>query len=302
VKRLLGLFLLAIFLIPAPARAQIKPVLSTLEIDLWPEYDRASVLVIYHAVLSSEVSLPAEIAFRIPIAAVKPNAVAVGPAQDSVGDVKTTTQINGEWLSIAFVATNPVIQFEYYDPGLQKNGVQRNFVYHWPGDYAVQSLTVVVQQPLGATNLHISPNMGSGAQRQDGLTYYSYQAGSLTAGQDFTISIDYQKISDTLSSANIPVEPSAPISDQTPGRNNLREALPWLIGALGFVMIAAGGLWYWQSGRQKAPALNRQRHRPAATKDEDQAVRENVYCHQCGKRASPGDRFCRSCGTRLRVE
>jgi uncharacterized OB-fold protein len=27
---------------------------------------------------------------------------------------------------------------------------------------------------------------------------------------------------------------------------------------------------------------------------------EYVYCSQCGKRATPGDRFCRTCGSELR--
>jgi len=33
-------------------------------------------------------------------------------------------------------------------------------------------------------------------------------------------------------------------------------------------------------------------------KDEPQNL---VYCHQCGKRATPGDQFCRVCGVELRL-
>jgi hypothetical protein len=94
---------------------------------------------------------------------------------------------------------------------------------------------------------------------------------------------------------------------------------------IGIVLIAGGGYWYWQSGRSKeAPALlRRQWRREGEDRDEKPAengtgedsgnssfggvnhtsTQENiVYCQQCGNRAGPGDRFCRLCGVRLRIE
>jgi hypothetical protein len=51
-------------------------VLSQLRIDLWPEHDRPNMLVIYKAVLGSDVTLPVSLTFRIPAAAGEPNGVA----------------------------------------------------------------------------------------------------------------------------------------------------------------------------------------------------------------------------------
>src|SRR3990172_4316995 len=116
VKRILLLFILALLLIPAAARAQEAPGFSSLEIDLWPEYDRPDVLVIYKGVLSPQTTLPAKLTLRIPVAAGEPTAVAVGADPGSVADVMHTSQINGDWLEVSFVAAMPAIQFEYYEP------------------------------------------------------------------------------------------------------------------------------------------------------------------------------------------
>ena len=302
-KRNLILFLFFILLIPTVAHGQTNPTLSVLEISLWPEYDRPEVLIIYHAALSSEVSLPTEVTFRIPRAASKPNAVAVGPAQGSVGDVPYTTQVDGDWMLITFTAAMPVIQFEYYDPTLRKDGTARHFEYQWPGDYPVQALAVEVQQPLGATDMRISPALGNAAARQDGLLYYHSEVGTLAAGQTFRLSFDYQKESEALSVENLQVQPSAPLTPQTTGRVDVMKALPWVLGGLGILLLVGGIVWYVQSGGVKpAASPERRRHRPARQEIGESPTDSGVYCHQCGKRAAAGDHYCRSCGTRLQVE
>ena len=76
------LFVLSIY-IPS-AQAQEAPRFETLTIDLWPEYDRPSMLVIYKGELSPAVSLPAEVTLRMPVEAGAPAVVAVGPEANSV--------------------------------------------------------------------------------------------------------------------------------------------------------------------------------------------------------------------------
>jgi hypothetical protein len=302
VKRI-ALILLFIFLcLPAIGRAQESPTLSTMEIDLWPEYDRPSMLVIYKAALSPQVALPAELTFRIPVASGKPAAVAVGPDSASVADVVYDTRVNGDWVEVSFIATMPAVQFEYYDPNLKIDGAQRSFQYEWPGDYAMDSLDLQIQHPVGATDFVVSPTAGKVVQGKDGFAYNFIEVGALPVGSPFSLDVSYQKASDDLSVASLQVEPSAPISPGTSGRVNLLEWWPWILGGLGVLLIAGGGFWYWRSGRGEATTEGRRRRRSARVKIEDTPPQEGVYCHQCGKRAGPGDRFCRSCGTRLRVE
>ena len=307
-KWLLTLLLLAgalgfAFLLPPVARAQNPVKFNSLEIDLWPEYDRPTLLVIFRAILDPGVSLPARLTIRIPSAAGKPTAVAAGAALDSVADVDYQEKANGDWSEISFLATGPAVQLEYYDPGLVKEGALRRYKYTWPGDYPVDSLAIQVQQPVDATTMTISPALDKGQTSQDGLVYYNKKVGSLSAGEPFSLDLSYQKTTDTLSVKNLPVEPITPINGTSNFRSSLMAVLPWLLGLLGVVLLVGGGLWYWQSGRtgsSERSEVRRRRKRVGAP--ESVPAEGYIYCHNCGKRAGPGDRFCRTCGTRLRVE
>jgi hypothetical protein len=210
--------------------------------------------------------------------------------------------VEGEWGLITMTATAPEIQVEYYDPGLTKQGSQRQFAYNWPGDYAVESLSIQVQQPLDASDMQISPASGSSVTGQDGLVYYNKSVGSLPAGETFTISLNYQKESDSLTATSLKVQPGAPLADAAASASSWRSILPWALGVIGIGLIVGGGWWYWQSGRGKDRETAPRRRRASAGSREVPQTEGFIYCHQCGSRAGPGDRFCRTCGTRLRSE
>jgi hypothetical protein len=271
---------------------------------MWPEYDRAELLVIYRITLATDVNLPVDLSFLIPAAAGNPNAVAVGPSVDMVGDVPYNRQVEGEWAQITFTASLPVIQFEYYDPGLLFDGAKRTFTYHWSGEYAVNNMLVSVQRPYGATTMSITPSMGNSVPGADGLYYFNSVIGELKAGETFDLNAEYQKTTSELSVERLAVQAAEPVSLDTPGRFNFMDALPWALGVIGILLIVGGGWWYWQTGQDR-----KTRRKPARTrKPRQQKARpagvggEHVYCHMCGNRANQGDKFCRSCGTQLRNE
>jgi hypothetical protein len=316
-KWLQSFLILMILLIPSPAYSQDIPRLSTLEVDLWPEYDRLSVLVIYRITLPAETTLPVNLALRIPAAAGEPNAVAVRQPDGQLFSVDYTTENSGDWQIITFIATLREVQIEYYDPGLQQDGNQRSFTFSWSGDYDIDQMVMQVQLPVGGADMRITPGPVSSQVLGDGMTYYFKEIGSVTTGQSFSIDLTYQKESTLLSVESLQVQPSAPLSPTNTWRDQLQAALPWLfpkdgssnqvlpwaLGILALVLIFGGGYWYWRSGREE-PLPKRTRGRrsspPAASPPTTEA--DGVYCHQCGKRANPGDAFCRSCGTRLRAE
>jgi hypothetical protein len=302
-KWVLPLMAILVILLPIGVRAQNPITMNSLQIGIWPEYDRPSVLVIYQMTLSVTTSYPATLSIHIPSEAGEPNAMAARQVDGSLFNIDYTRQVIGEWAIISFTTTTPELQLEYYDPGLTKNGTARHFTYTWSGDYTVSQLTVQVQQPFDATQIRISPSLGSGVVGSDSLTYYTQDIGKVTAGQNFQISIDYQKASDVLSAENLPIEPSAPIPQGTATDINLKTWLPWLLGILGAGLIVGGIVWFWQSGRQRpAPQITRRRLIPASHETEtlSESAEDTVYCSQCGKRALPGDQFCRSCGSSIR--
>jgi hypothetical protein len=97
------------------------------------------------------------------------------------------------------------------------------------------------------------------------------------------------------------------------GRLELPGFLPWVLGIvlLGIVLvvglwfgmpyIVSGGLYQSLFGRKTSAVDKRRRRRLPVNVTGGKTALEGAYCHQCGRRASPGDRFCRSCGTRLRT-
>lgn len=293
--------LLALAVPGGPGAAQQNITLSSLQIDLWPEYDHPSTLVVYRIALPPEVALPALLTFRIPAAAGEPNAVAVRDVTGAAFNVAYTREVQGEWAVITFQATLPSAQLEYYDPGLELEGANRHYVYHWPGDYAVKSALIIVQNPLGATDLQTIPRLATKTQDPSGLIYFGQEIGAMEAGQTFDVTLDYAKETTDLTVDFLNVQPSTPIDADTPGRVNLTDLLPWGLGLAG-VLLVAGGAYYWVAGRNRAvprPAP-RNRHRRADAAAETADAQENgVFCHQCGKRTGSGDRFCRSCGTKL---
>jgi hypothetical protein len=302
-KKLSLLILLLICLIPAGSSAQTQTSFASLSVDLWPEFDKPSMLVMYQITLSPQVKLPAEIRLRIPAAAGVPHALASCQPDGSCFNTTYEQQPAGEWSMLSFQATLPDLRVEYYDPQLTKEGTKRNFEYTWPGDYLVENFDIQVQQPAGAENMLVKPGTFSVAVADDGFTYYTLDAGSVPAGQTVEVVISYDKTTDELSNSSMRVEPSEPLSSATAGRNSLTSALPFVLGALGLALIIGGGVWYWKSGRQKPQPSRSHRTRRKASPSTAASVNAegNVYCHQCGKRAAPGDRFCRTCGTQLRM-
>lgn len=303
VKRIFALAILIFLTLPIGIYAQETVSLSNLEVDLWPEYDRPNMLVIYHATLSPEISPPVDVTFRIPVEAGNPNAVAVRQLDGSLYSVAYDRQVNGDWGLITFTATSPEVQLEYYDPSLELQSEQRHYEYVWPGDYAVQNLVIKAQQPVGASEIRFSPSMNSSSTGQDGMVYYATEVGSLAAGDTFSIAMDYRKSNDVLSVEQFEVQPSAPLPPDANAQAEWIKYLPWVLGVLGIALIAGGGYWYWQQSRDEQPATKTRRRRRATQSDTEAAsTEEGVYCHHCGKRANASDKFCRACGTRLRTE
>jgi len=300
--RLLLILLGAFVFIVYPTKAQSLPTLRTLEVDLWPEYDHPSVLVIYHITLDPEVTLPVDLKIRIPTSAGEPNAVAVKEADGALLKIAYTRTVMGDWSEINFSATMPQIQLEYYDPNLIKTGQQRSFSYQWLGDYAIRELVIKVQQPIGASDLTIQPNMTKTVTGSDGMIYYRTEAGELEAGQSFVVNIKYKKASDALSAESLQVQPSMPMGGTTAARRTILNYLPFILGSLGFLLIfGAAFWWYYQSGLVKKGSKDSHRRHRLVIAPEEVIPEGYIYCHHCGKRALPGDRYCRTCGTKLRV-
>jgi len=295
------IIVMAIFValwISLPAQAQNEVHLSSVSVNIWPEYDQPAVLVIYDIFLSSDTTLPATLNLRVPSQA-EVFAVAVADPVKGLLNAPYDRTVQGSWATLKITANSPEVQLEYYDT-LVKNGTARHVVYEWAGDYAVDAFAVALQQPVGATDMVTDPTLTKTSVSQDSFIYYQSTPHPLTAGESFTMIADYQKVTDTLSTTGLPVQPTQPLNANTPGRVTMSGILPWLLAGIGGALIIVGivaGLYMWKSGTRRS-SRTRKRH----TQPQQASETGEIYCHQCGKRAQPGDVFCRICGMRVRKE
>ncbi len=316
----------------APVRAQQAVSLASLQISIWPEYDRPASLVILDGVVASGVALPAPLTVRMPAAAITPSAVATTGANGSLLQATYTTAADGEDIIIKFTTTSAAFRVEYYDPGLVVSGDTRSFAFRWKSDFAVAQASVRVQEPVGASSLTGQPALTPAGTGEFGLSYDTLNLGALPAGGIVSEDIRYTKSGSTLSVAAV-APPTAPAQPAVVAGGTPRW-LPGVLaaGALGLAAAGGGAFWYTRWGAKRQPAARRSArpagrgrtgpgrlnqtgaqppaarqlvsgaapgvtNRPAATTLKDAPAR---FCTQCGQRHQPGDRFCRQCGTPAR--
>lgn len=294
-KWFLVLVLLALLTPPVAARAQGEPSLEILSIQLQPEEDRASVLVIYDLKLTAASPVPAQMEIPLPAGA-DLNAVA-REEQGGLVVVPHETADQGGVQVVVFTANSTELFYrvEFYQP-YEREGEHRHFVFQWDGSYAASILRVDLKQPLDSRNVVTDPPLNEVSQDEYGFFYHSATFSALPAGSPLTIAVDYDKSTDVLNVAGTAIRPSQEVDQNTPGRISVETFMPWIIGSIGLLLIV-GGLIYLGRGNRTRQFRPRLRHRNRAEEGGNE-----VYCHQCGQRARPGDRFCRSCGSRLRVE
>jgi len=300
-KWLLVFALLTILLRPFPVQAQGVVGFSSVDVSIWPEYDTPAVLVIYKIAFAPQTTFPAEITFRLPSTVQKPSAVAVGKTPDTVSDqgVEYKFVPGAEFATLTIKVTDPYVQMEYYDPGLAKNGDQRQYVYEWLGDFSVDNFRFELREPLKSTNLSVEPALTNTTLDSEGFQFSEWKMANLKTGQKLSFTINYRRNTDSPSTSFLQVQPSAPLDQDVQGQSTYLSYLPWTLGGLGVALLLVAGGFYWASSRAGHAIILRPRKRRSGA-DEKVGEGEQVYCSQCGKRAQPGDRFCRSCGARIR--
>ena len=285
-----------LFLFPSVVSAQNNVTLGSVSVQLWPEYDQPSMLVITDFKAADNTQFPASATFHIPqdanliaVAAYDPNGSLVNAAYDG-----PTAEDDSQVFTITL--SSAAARFEYYQP-IVFNGDERTFSYLWDNRYAVDAFTIRVLEPLDTTSLTTVPDLPSITQDND-LRYFSGSPLKLGAGEQFGLQLDYKKTSNTLITNSQAVQPAAPVDASTPGRVSMSNYLPYILGGLGVLMIVGGSAYYWRA-RRSSSKKPRRRAKPNAEHAQND---EESYCPQCGTRAMPADRFCRVCGARLRPQ
>jgi hypothetical protein len=190
------------------------PTLSSLDLALWPEYDRPEVLVIYRGLFAPETTLPVPVELRIPARVEAPTAVAyVGQGGERLNQ-EYTTRLEGDQLVVSFELPTLGFQLEYYDALAVDSAGKRSYSFSYTADYPITALSLEVQSPPTAEALTLDPAADSTVVQDDGLTYYLVQAGAMVQGALKSWTLTYQKADSALTVDSM--APAAPTGAAAP--------------------------------------------------------------------------------------
>ena len=286
------LLVLAFMLLPALAAGPSSggtpkgnPRLASLQIEIWPEFDRPAALVILKGELAATVALPATVSLRIAAASGGPTAVAsaAGPSANLL-NLKYDRKDASDFITLKFELQERIFHVEFYDP-LMTRTPERNYIYVWPGDLAADRLSVIVQEPATASNLSVQPKLDAATAGRNGLFYRSAELGALTAGKQLPIKVSYTK-TDPRTSEEI-LKPNTLDSSSVPATGSGKGPFGWIlvIGVAPALLIGAGAAFLWWRRRRKASGAQ---------------AGGAGFCSRCGAQSASGDRFCSKCGAALK--
>lgn len=296
-QRLMALvFIGGVFLSGTWVYAQSEAaVIDTLAVDVWPDFDRAAVLVLMTGTLPPDTTFPVAVTIPLPNGA-DLNAVArITTDNVMTDDIQYTLGLD----SVTFVTPDARFRVEYYLPYTAADS-QREFAFTWLADITVNRIEVAVQQPVMATNMHTQPAAVSiGADSTDGFTYYVLPATAVAAGQPYTVQVDYTLSEPVLSVNRLPLAPatSGAAVTGTPAANT-GDNWPLWLAVLGGILIVVALVWQVMGNRQQRPRRPRPPRPSKPTPPRPPSAAR--FCHECGAALQAGDKFCRHCGTAVK--
>jgi len=294
------LLVLLVLLVPISTglAQEPSPALDSMLIDVWPDYDRPSALILISATLPDDTPLPATVTIPMPEGADLLVVARIDAADGVMKDDIAYSETDG-----AVTLTTPELEFrvEYYIP-YEANGLDRSFDFTWTAPFDVTQAAFKLQRPTAAATFTFGPATATAFQN-DGLTYYQTEPQAVLAGQPFSITLNYTLSADRLSIEDLRnnitdaqttfTEEAAPVVDEGSGANWPLIAVGvgglLVIGALGYQLATNRG-----GSRPSKPRPTRAA-RPSASPS-----RGNKFCHNCGESVGGSDKFCASCGAAVK--
>ncbi len=287
--------------VAVPVTAQsVPPRLATWDVQVWPEYDQPSVLVIASGTLSPETPLPQQITVPIPAGATI-HAVAYPAPAGNLLNLPWTPQTGPEGASVTFSVDQPQFVVEYYADVLSPPP-SRSFAMDVVTPLAAQQASLTLRQPSRASAMQIEPALAAAGIDDLGNPTFVADLGPLAAGQAIPLRVSYTK-ADAEPSTTFQPLPAATVAPVETGSD--QSWLRIVVGVVLGVLVGAGVLyflWRRQSARPTRQARRRDARkkgtppeRPQTARPADQAA-ASQFCVQCGQKFAGNDKFCRNCG------
>jgi hypothetical protein len=275
--------------------AQTQPdiQLESVSLQLLPEFDQPSVYVIYEINLAETLPLPETLLIEVPPEAQILNVLNF-TTQGRPVELSYEESQMGFWKDLRFSPAYPRIRIAYQDPNLIRQDSERLYTHQWLSIYPVKTLSVMIRQPQGASEIVSQPALNALADLLEGYQYYSADFGPIPAGELFTLTLSYTK--DTGAFPALSVAPAVPIDDTAQGRTpSPVSVILWLLLASVAIMIIVTLYHLWVRAN-----LADKRERIVQGVGILNPEKQIYFCHECGMRSRLGDSYCSNCGTELR--
>lgn len=266
-------------------------VIDSLDIEIWPDYDRASVLVLLTGALPGDTRFPASVTLPFPKAA-QLNAVARIDGKDGIMKDDIVSGINSAGL-LTLITPDLRFRVEYYLPYVVDK-IQRSFDYTWLAGVTVNNLQLRVQRPTWANTFNTEPAAVNIVRGGDGFDYHIFPTRAVLAGKPFQLHVDYKMTTAQLSVTSLPRQNTSPQTSAIASESSTGFSINWALAAIvtGSLIIIAALIWQFSS-RRPSPDIRGQ--------NDSRALRQSRagFCRNCGEPVEEGDRFCSGCGSEL---
>ncbi len=174
------------------ALAQESPIqLASWDVEVWPEYDQPSVLVIYSGTVDEGTTFPQTMRIPVP-AGVTVTAVAEGDATSGLLTVQQRSETTEKGQEVVFDIEKPNFVVEFYADVLSPPP-SRSFDLTLLAPYAATQGSLSVRQPARASDMQITPALAQTGTDSLGNPLFGQQLGPFVAGQEIPLSVAYTK-------------------------------------------------------------------------------------------------------------
>ncbi len=299
-----GLALFSLFFAPpsfAQSAAQDAGRLTSMSIEVRPEFDQPNVLVIYYGELAAKDNLPQDVSVLLPKDAQLSATAYVNSTQDLINTDPATTKDTGDgYTNVTFKVPTTQFQVEfYYNPLQGSPDKTMDFVYK--SEQAADQVQLQIQEPLKAENFTTVPASIVQTSSAHNFKYHVFDYSSVTAGQVINIHVSYRK-TDPNPSMQYITPPTGSDTTSSSAASILPTTLvPAVLAvAFGLSLLALAGFAMWRRRQNDLAPLEIEA--PAARRRSRKSSGPVAgFCSQCGRAITADDNFCPRCGTPRRV-
>jgi len=282
------------------AFAQDPNRISQLQISVWPEYDRPTVLVLLDGTLPDPSNSPRQVSVLIPSSAqLLVTTFANADGSLAPEQASTSTALGDGYTRVTYTLSTSKFHVEYYDD-LLRGAPDKTMEFIYKAQAPADQITLEFQQPLKAASFSTNPPTQTRRNGSDGFTYSVLQFPALPAGQTISAQVKYTK-TDPNPSVSPTQAPSAPAPAAPAfGLWNsifvlVAVVMLGIVGVIGFLLLQ-------QRSRESVPTRAAPRNR--SRRDAERAappIQVAAFCTQCGHGLGADDLFCPRCGTKRRI-